>query len=239
MDIQVFLDELLKTGKDLANKGQDYAEEKLQIPEEGEGRDAALDGMKKGVLAVGALALLLGTGAGRRLTGSALKIGSLAAIGGIGWKAYQNWVTDKETIDKEVRQMSSKAKIIPINELDEEEAAERSQILLKAMIAAAKADGHVDKKEVALIEEQIEKLGLTGDIADLMREEIAKPLNIKEIASMATTGAIAAEIYLVSSVVTDTENSMEKEYLEALAKKMKLPESLVEQLQKVKEEEVV
>src|SRR4051794_23941629 len=43
-------------------------------------------------LAASALvAVLLGTGAGRQLTGSALKLGGLAAIGGLAYKAYQNY----------------------------------------------------------------------------------------------------------------------------------------------------
>ncbi len=239
MDTKSFLDDLLKTGKEYASKGREIAEEKLKMPKEGEeGYDATIDGMKKGAMAVGVLALLLGTGAGRRVTGSALKIGSLAAIGGIGWKAYQNWVTQKETIDQEVEDMASNAQIIPINELGEPEANERSHILLKAMIAAAKADGHINKKEVATIDEQIEKLGLTGDVASLMQSEISKLLDVKEIAALAENSAIAAEIYLVSAVVTDKENSMERDYLDSLAKEMKLPEGLVEQLQKVKEEDV-
>ncbi len=240
MDTKSFLDELLKTGKEYANKGREIAEDKLQMPKEGEkGYDATIDGMKKGAMAVGVLALLLGTGAGRRVTGSALKIGSLAAIGGIGWKAYQNWVTQKNKSEQEVRDVASNAKIIPINELGETEANERSQILLKAMIAAAKADGHINKKEVTAIDEQIKKLGLTGDVASLMQEEIAKPLDVKEIAELAKNNSgIAAEIYLVSAVVSDKENSMEREYLSSLAKEMELPESLVAELQKVKEEEV-
>lgn len=235
-----FLDELLITGKEYANKGREIAEEKLQMPKEGEeGYDATIDGMKKGAMAVGVLALLLGTGAGRRVTGSALKIGSLAAIGGIGWKAYQNWMAQKDNENQEVKDIASNAKIIPINELGEAEANERSQILLKAMIAAAKADGHINKKEVAAIDEQIKKLGLTGDVASLMQEEIAKPLDVKEIAGLAKNNSgIAAEIYLVSAVVSDKENSMEREYLSSLAKEMGLPESLVAELQKVKEEEV-
>ena len=106
------------------------------------------------------------------------------------------------------------------------------------MIAAAKADGHINKKEVEAIDEQIEKLGLTGAVADLMQKEIAKPLDVKEIAALAENSAIAAEIYLVSAVVTDKENSMEKEYLDTLARTMNLPGSLVKQLQKVKEEDV-
>lgn len=239
MDTKSFLDELLSTGKNYASQGLKIAEEKLQMPKEGEQRDATLDGMKKGAIAAGVIALLLGTGAGRRVTGSALKIGSLAAIGGIGWKAYQNWMNQKNATDQEIKDMARNAKAIPINELGEDAANKRSQILLRAMIAAAKADGHINKKEITAIDEQIIKLKLSNDIARLLQEEIAKPLDVKEVAALAEDSAMAAEIYLVSAVITDKENSMERDYLDALAKAMKLPNSLVEQLQAVKEDERV
>lgn len=236
MDIQSLLDEILKTGKELASKGQAIAEEKLQIPKEGEKRDATMDGMKKGAIAAGVLALLLGTGAGRRVTGSALKIGSLAAIGGIGWKAFQNWQKQNEVLEAE---QAAHKQLVPINELSQEEANERSLILLKAMIAAAKADGHINKKEIEIINEQMNKLGLSKEVADVLEDEISKPLDVKEIAALADNQAIASEIYLVSAVVTDKENSMERDYLETLAKTMQLPDDLIAQLEAAKEEQVV
>ncbi len=238
MDTKSFLDELLKTGKDFADQGRKIAEDKLQMPKEGEKRDATLDGMKKGAIAAGVLALLLGTGAGRRVTGSALKIGSLAAIGGIGWKAYQNWLAQKEQATEEIKEMAENAKTISINDLDEDDANKRSQILLKAMIAAAKSDGHINQKEISAIDEQIVKLNLSSEVASLLKDEIEKPLDVKEVAALAENSAIAAEIYLVSAVVTDRENSMEKAYLKDLAKAMNLPDALVAQLQAIKEDEL-
>ncbi len=242
MNTQSFLDELLKTGKDLARKGQTIAEEKLQIPEEGEERDARLDGMKKGAMAAGVLALLLGTGAGRRVTGSALKIGSLAAIGGIGYKAYQNWMAQRNATEQEYQDMAQDAagqgKLVNFDKLDPEQANERSQTLLKAMVAAAKADGHVNSKEEAAIKEQIVKLKLGDEVEGILQSEIARPLDVKEIAALAKDQAMASEIYLVSAVVTDQENTMEREYLDTLARTMELPDALVAQLQSVKEEEL-
>lgn len=235
MNSKAFLDELLKTGKDLAKKGQAIAEEKLQMPKEGEGRDQTLDGMKKGAIAAGVLALLLGTGAGRRVTGSALKIGSLAAIGGIGYKAYQNWLSQR---GKSQQEMADDSNLMSFDELDEGQGNERSTILLKAMIAAAKSDGHVNLKEIAIIKEQITKLNLGDEIAALLEDEVTKPLDVKEVAALAENQAIATEIYLVSAVVTDNENPMEREYLETLARTMELPDALVAQLQSVKEDEL-
>ncbi|MEE9326694.1 MAG: tellurite resistance TerB family protein [Cocleimonas sp.] len=238
METQSFLDELLKTGKLYADKGLEVAEEKLQMPKEGENRDATLDGMKKGAIAAGVLALLLGTGAGRRVTGSALKIGSLAALGGIAYKAYQNWMNNKEAANQQVKDVAADAKVVSFDKLSKEEANERSQILLRAMIAAAKADGHINSKEITAIEEQIDKLDLGDEIADLLQEEIKKPLDVKDVAALAENQAMAAEIYLVSAVITDKENTMEREYLDTLARTMELPDALVAQLQEVKEEEL-
>ncbi len=246
MNTKSFLDELLKTGKDLAGQGQAIAEEKLKMPAEGAERDAKMDGLKKGAMAAGVLALLLGTKGGRRLSGSALKVGSLAAIGGIGYKAYQNWMAEKNATEQEYKDMAqdigkdnaSEGTLVNFDKLDDKETENRSQILLKAMIAAAKADGHVNSKEVIAIEEQITKLGLGDDTASLIQEEIAKPLDVKEVAALANDQAMAAEIYLVSAVISNRENSMEREYLENLATEMGLPNALVAQLQAVKAEDM-
>ena len=71
MDTQQILDMLLSSGQELANKGKTIAEEKLNIPDNPEDRKAMLDSAGKGALAASVLALLLGTGVGRKLTGLA------------------------------------------------------------------------------------------------------------------------------------------------------------------------
>jgi len=225
MDTKLFLDNLLKAGRELAEKGQAIAEEKLDIKEPGAKRDATLSGMKTGALAVGALALLLGTKTGRHVTGSAIKLGSLAAVGGVAWQAYKNYTENKNI-------STTDTNVVPINEIkDDEEANERSVTLLKAMIAAAKSDGHVNDDELKEIKKQIKNLGLKGDIATILEEELAKPLDINEIAALAGGHeAKAAEIYLVSAVVTNKENEKERKYLDDLAKAMKIPEELLAEL---------
>jgi uncharacterized membrane protein YebE (DUF533 family) len=222
MDTKSFLDELLKAGRELAEKGQSIAEEKLNLDSSGATRDATLSGMKTGAIAAGALAILLGTKTGRKVTSSAIKLGSLAAIGGVAWKAYQNYqekngITNTDTM--------------PINKLDDKEANKRSVTLLTAMIAAAKADGDVSDNEMAEINKQIKNLALEGDTAKIIKEELAKPLDIAAVAALAEgEEAKAAEIYLVSMVVTDKENPKERQYLDDLAKAMKIPEELLTEL---------
>ncbi|MEZ5448573.1 MAG: DUF533 domain-containing protein, partial [Thiolinea sp.] len=91
MNIDGLLNQLLQSGKEMAQKGQTVAEQKLGIPAEGEQRDSMMSGIKTGAAAAGVLALLLGTRTGRRVTGAGLKIGSLAALGGIAYQMYNQW----------------------------------------------------------------------------------------------------------------------------------------------------
>ena len=172
MDTRGFLDQILQSGKEMADKGQDFVENKFGMPAEGEQRDAMVSGMKKGALGGGLLALLLGTGAGRRLGGSALKIGGLAVLGGLAYKAYKDYTQKQggEVTDKSLEDLAGP------------EADARSVQLIRAMISAAKADGHIDAGERENIKRQINELDLESDFADLLRFEIDKPVDVRAIA---------------------------------------------------------
>ena len=229
MDAKSFLDDLLKTGREMAAKGQAAVEKKLDIEEPGEKRDATISGLKTGAIAAGLMALLLGTKGGRRVTGSALKLGSLAAVGGIAWQAYQNWSAKNDTL-------TADSEAVAVNQLESDAANERSLTLLKAMIAAAKADGHIDDMEMADINQQITALGLSGDTASFVQSEIASPASLEELAALSETQETGAEIYLISSMVINKENEMERAYLDALAAALGLPDSLLVELEKAKAE---
>ena len=229
MDAKGLLDQLLQTGKEMASKGQAAIEEKLDIAEPGEKRDATISGIKTGAMAAGVLALLLGTKTGRNVTGSALKLGSLAAVGGIAWTAYQNWQAKQGDA-------ASNDDVTPINRLEGDAADRRSLNLLRAMIAAAKADGHVDADELVFINEQMSRLGLAGDVARFVQKEVASPLNLDEIAALADNPEAGAEIYLVSSMLIDKEKEVERAYLDALAAALELPDALLVELEKARSE---
>ena len=94
MDSKQFIEELLAAGKKVAEKGQSIAEENLNLPTDPVERKAAVDGLKKGALVTGVLALLFGTKSGRALTGTAIKLGGVAALGTVAYKAYKNWKGD-------------------------------------------------------------------------------------------------------------------------------------------------
>ena len=137
-------------------------------------------------------------------------MGSLAALGGLAYQMYRQWETPNAASD------TSEAVT---------EAQTDPAILLKAMIAAAKADGHVDSAEMTAIRQKLSELALDGDVNDMILTELTKPLDAASIAALADGNvAIATEIYLVSAAVIDVANDAEQAYLADLRAALALPE---------------
>ena len=68
MNTKALLEQLLQSGQQYASKGKTLAEDKLNVPQQGQSRDAMLSGLGKGALAGGVLGLLLGTKSGRKIS---------------------------------------------------------------------------------------------------------------------------------------------------------------------------
>ncbi|MEM9603194.1 MAG: tellurite resistance TerB family protein [Pseudomonadota bacterium] len=231
MDTKTLLDELLNAGRELGQqakaKGSGLADSVLDLPDTGPERDAALAGLGKGAAAAGVLALLLGTDGGRKLTGTAIKLGSVAALGGVAWKAWQNWqakqvATPPTDADAPVPR--------PVDALTGEAADLRSLRLLRAMIAAARADGHVDDEEQRRIEARLGEFDLPADAMALLQAEMQKPLQPNDVADGVTDPEEAAEIYLASLTVIDLDNFLERAWMDELARALALPDGLVQEL---------
>lgn len=221
------LDQMLAAGRDLASQGQAYAEKKLNVPDSGPERDAALSHLGKGALAGGALALLLGTGAGRKLTGTAAALGGLGALGKVAYDAFQSWQADQATAGAGATRQTG----TPIGELAGDAAEQRSRALFRAMIAAAKADGHIDAAERAAIGNASLRIGLDEDTRLMLEAELARPLDAAEIAAGADSPEAAAEIYLASLFVIDIDQPSERAYLDQLAAALNLQPGLAQQLE--------
>ena len=102
--------------------------------------------------------------------------------------------------------------------------------VLTAMIAAAKADGHVDQAESQKIFGQMEQAGLSSEEKAFLLGELAKPLNIEDVAKHAATPEVAAQLYTASAIVIDQANDRERDYLGMLAQRLGIPQGFIEQL---------
>lgn len=201
----------------------------------GAGKAPGLGGFGTGAIAGGLAAILLGTKAGRKLGGSALKLGGIAAVGALAYKAYQDWQAGKDAagapppVAAEVPALPAPSGT-PFNPADEAGQQSLARVLLRAMIAAAKADGHVDAQEQARVFAKIDRLGLDADDKAFVVDELRATLDIDAVAAAATTPELAAEIYAASLLAIDPDTAAERGYLAMLAARLKLDDALVAHL---------
>jgi uncharacterized membrane protein YebE (DUF533 family) len=221
MDTRGVLDQLLQSGKELLEQGREQAEQTLGVPESGEQRDALMSGLGKGAIAGGLLAMMLGTRAGRKVTGKVVKYGSLAAVAAGAYKAYQAWQN----------QQHDESFSMSINDLDDQSGERRGQLLVQAMIAAASADGHISENELRAIQQQLEQLDLSDEAIAMLQAEFADPMTPQQLADRVDSMAAASEIYLLSTLVVDETNPAERNYLSRLAAALRLPVELVDDLE--------
>jgi uncharacterized membrane protein YebE (DUF533 family) len=209
MKIQGFLDHLLKSaGGPTPNNGS--------APAAG-----GLGGMLnadfgKGALAGGALGLLLGK---NKSTRKLATYGGLAAIGVMAYKAYGEY---------QQQQQSGGAATQPqtVDRLPPPKAELHSQAILKALVAAAKADGHIDARERQVIEGEFSRVNQDAELQQWLHAELEKPLDPAEVARAATTPELASEMYLASLLAADEQSFMERAYLDELARQLKLDDAL-------------
>lgn len=190
---------------------------------------------KDNPLAAGALAaILLGTGTGRAIGGSALKLGGLAAVAGLAYKAYQNYQAGQSPAEPAQRQ----PELLPPpadTGFDPAEApqgeAEFTLTLVRAMIAAARADGHIDDAERARIADRLRLSGMDSEAEAYLVEELRKPVDLDAIVGAAATEAQRVELYTASRLAIEPETRAERGYLDMLAGRLKLPDALVDHIE--------
>jgi len=188
-----------------------------------------------GALATGAVAgglagLLLGGKKPKKIARTALQAGGVALVGGLAYKAWQNWKSNRPAQSSNEFQFETPPKGTPFLPETPQEEENLSKILIRAMIAAAKADGHVTYEERQRISSQLAALNLGPEETAFIEVELAKSLDIDEIADYATSPERAAEIYAASLLAIDVEGVAERGYLAMLAARLKLESGLVEHL---------
>lgn len=180
----------------------------------------------KGAIAGGLLGILLTQG-GRRILGTGIKIGGMAAIGGLAYKAYEDWKNGRASDGATALPAPQGSEFNPGSAEAADDLATR---ILQAMIAAAKADGHVTPEERAAIDGQIANLGLGDEATALITAELDAPLDVGRIAGLARSEAEAVQLYAASLLVVDESAPAEKGYLAMLAARMNLQQGLVDHL---------
>jgi uncharacterized membrane protein YebE (DUF533 family) len=175
-----------------------------------------------GAVAGGLLSLLLG-GKVRKLAGNALGYGGAAALGALALQAYQNYQQQQQGGAATLGDLSSMA--LPHTR----PAADGSPfelVLVRAMVGAAKADGHIDATEQKRLFAEVERLGLDADAKAYVFDLLTHDVDLDSIARAATTPEQGAEAYLAARLAIDADQPAERAYLDALAARLRLPAEL-------------
>lgn len=227
MSARQLLDHLLQSGQGLVKD----ASSRLQgASQGGGGAGSFLGGLGGGALGGGALGLLLSNKKARKMGGKIAMYGGLAALGALAYRAYGDWQR-QQAPGAITGQPPALSEPQTLDRLLPEQVEQHSNAVMVAMIGAAKADGHIGDEERRLLEDGLVKL--SGDASDRawLEAELARPLDPAMVARAARTPEMAAEMYLASLMVVDEESYMERAYLDELARQLKLPAGLKEQLE--------
>jgi uncharacterized membrane protein YebE (DUF533 family) len=163
-------------------------------------------------LALGGLGALAGAllGGGGKSLGGALGGGVMALLGTMAYQALKG--------------AGSQEPEVPLGLAEPQSAAERqqleqnSEIVLKAMINAAKADGQIDQGEIQRIVGKLQESGMGKEAQQYVLTEMTKPLNTQAlIASAKGQPAFGAQIYAASLLAIEVDTPEEKKYLDQLA----------------------
>jgi len=197
----------IEKGKELGAKGEDLLIEKLGLEDTPKIREALRKGVGTGT-AAGALLLLLGSKSGRKLA----TMGGLAGLGTIAYKAYQ----------KNGGKMPKNWKDEVIGIISGPKAEVRSEAILRAMIAAAKADGDISSAEMAFIKKHDEV-----NLDDILDQEC----DPRAIAKLADSEQAEREIYAASCRIANGLSEKERDYLDDLAMALRLDPELAARIE--------
>jgi uncharacterized membrane protein YebE (DUF533 family) len=205
-----------------------------------------------GLLTGGVATSLLG--GGKDTVETVAKVGGLALLGTLAYKAFGNYQQQKaaggnasvvDAVKSSATGMATHASTLISGLLAGTQAQNASLpaptatltnpdlalAIIRAMIAAAKADGHMDTAETQLIIGQLEAAGVSTHEKTLLMQEMANTQDVGSIAAAATTPQEGAQIYLAALLVCDSQCVREQDYLASLATALKLEPAFTTSLQ--------
>lgn len=168
--------------------------------------------------ALGGLAgLLVSSKSSRKLLSKygtgALLVGGGAVAGTVLWNKYKDKVRTAHQDEPQYGQQVSPVDV-------------RTERLIYALVFAAKSDGHIDDKERAAIEQQLQAAGVESQGRQLVEKAIAQPLDPQLLARDVGNEEEALELYFLSCAAIDIDHFMERSYLNALGDALKIPQDV-------------
>lgn len=164
-----------------------------------------------GLLGAGALGALLGT----VLSKDVLKNAALVGAGAVAWNFYQKWSQNKASVEGPVEGNAFGGAPQAVAEVQADATA---MLLLRAMVFAAKADGHIDPTERERITKVVQQMFQGQDASRLLAGLMDEPLNPEALAARVQSPEQGEDVYRLSCLIVDIDHFMERGYLDGLAR---------------------
>jgi uncharacterized membrane protein YebE (DUF533 family) len=172
------------------------------------------------------LGSVLGGGRAGASSGSPRGGAGMAILATIAMAALKNWTQSRSP----AMGLTGAASSIAPGEMDTMTAPETEQLVLLAMISAAKADGTVDDTEIQRIVGEIDDDGVSPAEKQFLRAELRKPLDMQALVDAVPSAAVAAQVYGASLFVVKVDTEAEADYLRQLAAALDLDTGTVARL---------
>src|SRR5262245_8241121 len=166
-------------------------------------------------------ALILGTPAGRQLAITAAKLGGLALIGGLAYRASQAYQEGRPALPNAPPQ-SAKLAAAPAGSGFEPDALspDRARLLIRTMIAAAAADGRIDQSERQRILGNLRQARASPEAQRFLMQEVQRPAAVVDLVREVSSPAQATEVYTAARIAVDLDSEEEHAFLKALAEQL-------------------
>jgi uncharacterized membrane protein YebE (DUF533 family) len=107
-----------------------------------------------------------------------------------------------------------------------------SVLLIRAMIAAANADGVIDASERNNILKQLQSVELSTEEHGFIVQELLSPADLETIVAGVSSPELARQVYTVSLMAMEVDTDKERQYMDTLASRLGLDEATVEQIER-------
>ncbi len=202
-----------------------------------------------GGVAGGLLGGMLTSKSGRKMGKKALKYGALAAVAAVAYQAWQRHQAAGvgSSVPGGAGSSAAAAPPPPAPAAEtwrppppasgflpppSDTAARRAlgMTLVRAMIAAARADGKLEPAETQTILARLEESDLTAEEKGVLVNELSRPADPETLAHAVRTPQEATEVYVASLMAIEVDTAEERAYLARLADRLGLEPDLAREL---------
>ena len=200
-------------------KGKDWGATLGSLAEKAKGGASELaknaPGGMGGLLGAGALGALLGS----VLSKDVLQNAALVGAGAVAWNFYKKWSDKKE--QEAVAAPAGGAPFPGAQPAAPTAGADpTAMLLLRAMVYAARADGHIDATEQERISKMVQQMFPGQDASQLIASLLNEPINPAVLAGQVCSAEQGEDLYRLSCLIVDIDHFMERSYLDGLAQSL-------------------